>query len=195
VLQPCTYAWRRARACRAAQRPGVPCIATEHSPTRCGEGGQGGARPAASPQPPPRDRVWHGADMTAMTHSVHQVLETKDFQAAAKVIENLFTIDIPQNEETGPEERVWSAPAVSLASRVCSSASVCVVCVCVWVGVRARAAWRGTDCERVAVRCSGQICSARECAVWAMSCSKSNITRKTATSSRSSRNKMLNDNI
>jgi hypothetical protein len=28
-----------------------------------------------------------------------------------------------------------------------------------------------------------------------MSCSKSNITRKTATSSRSSRNKMLNDNI
>ena len=75
-----------------------------------------------------------------MTHSVHQVLETKDFQAAAKVIENLFTIDIPQNEETGPEERVWSAPAVSLASRVCSSASVCVVCVWVggWVFARAR---------------------------------------------------------
>ena len=44
--------------------------------------------------------------MTAMTHSVHQVLETKDFQAAANVIESLFTIDIPQNDETGPEERV-----------------------------------------------------------------------------------------
>jgi hypothetical protein len=71
-----------------------------------------------------------GADMTA-THPAHQVLETKDFQAAANVIESLFTIDIPQNEETGPEERVWSAPAVSPASRVCSSASVCVVCVCV----------------------------------------------------------------
>jgi hypothetical protein len=34
------------------------------------------------------------------------VLETKDFQEAANVIESLFTIDILQNEETGPEERV-----------------------------------------------------------------------------------------
>jgi hypothetical protein len=47
-----------------------------------------------------------GADMTGMTHPAHQVLETKDFQAAANVIESLFTIDIPQNDETGPEERV-----------------------------------------------------------------------------------------
>ena len=54
------------------------------------------------------------------------------------------------------------------------------LCGVVWVGGCSRAAWKGTDFEWVAVRCSGQICSARGCAVWAMSCSRSRIARKTA---------------
>ena len=99
------YAWRRARRGsegaaemqRGAPRPGPPPHAVWASALSPCLGRQGAAQICMSAR---------GADMTGMTHPAHQVLETKDFQAAANVIERLFTIDIQQNDETGPEERV-----------------------------------------------------------------------------------------
>jgi hypothetical protein len=56
-------------------------MATEHSQHGVGRGGQGVARPAASPPPPLRDRVWHASMRTYMVEALDEEINALDFYA------------------------------------------------------------------------------------------------------------------